>query len=227
MKRLIGLLIAAVLLLNSISVLGIAEAEMSISADRRSIKLKQNETFKMDVRVHAPDGVDTSITVTCDNDNVTVSKGEHTENKTELTITGKKEGGSIIKAYMTSTPEVVAEIIVIVTRSVAMSDADKEASEKVYYLSDYSFFYYENKDCYVLLFSLQDKNETRIAAPAKVDIRIANDMGVTVYEKTRYITSVDFTTWTNAFYGERYLGSIYIDPDDIVKGESDSGNVYL
>lgn len=26
-----------------------------------------------------------------------------------------------------------------------MSDADKEASEKVYYLSDYSFFYYENK----------------------------------------------------------------------------------
>ena len=93
MKRLIGLLIAAVLLLNSISVLGIAEAEMSISADRRSIKLKQNETFKMDVRVHAPDGVDTSITVTCDNDNVTVAKGEHTENKTELTITGKKRGG--------------------------------------------------------------------------------------------------------------------------------------
>ena len=58
-------------------------------------------------------------------------------------------------------------------------------------------------------------------------MRIVNDEGIVVYEKTKYVTLHDFSTWSSAFYGERYLASIYIAPEDIAQGTTSSGNVFF
>lgn len=53
-----------------------------------------------------------------------------------------------------------------------MSNEEWAKTKKVQYISDRSFFFYDNEDVFVLMFSFKDKDEKRIDAPAKVDIRI-------------------------------------------------------
>lgn len=200
-----------------------ADTEVSISVDKPYITLKNGEKATVIVHVDAPEGESTAISGEYDNKNIcTVEKGRHSGGDTELTITGNGMGVSTVSAYVTDYPEIATEITV----DVSMSPAERKMIDKVKYISDRSFFYYENGECYVLLFGFKDEAEERIAAPAKVEMRIENGDEI-VYEKTHYITPNEFSTWTNAFYGERYLASVAIDPADIADGSSSSGNVYF
>ena len=226
MKRLASMIIIAMLCIGCFVCMSIAEdmPSVSISVDKASVTVKNGDSITVTVHVDAPDGEDTTISGSYDNKYIcsaTISK--HIGNDTELTITGTGMGVGVVTVFVEGHPEVTTDITV----NVKMSAEEKEMINKVKYLSDRSFIYYDDADSYVLLFSLKDANETRIAAPSKVDIRIENDKGVIVYKKTHYLTPHNFSTWTSTFYGERYLASVYIDPADIMEGESSSGNVYF
>jgi hypothetical protein len=103
----------------------------------------------------------------------------------------------------------------------------KEQVPTVSYLADRSVQYEKLDQCHLLLFSLQDDNNNRIASDATIDIEIVNDNGETVYSKSHQITSSNFGNWTSAFYGERFLASVYISDTDIISGSSKKGTIYF
>lgn len=197
---------------------------LSISVDKPTVTVKNGDSVTVTVHVDVPDGGSSAISGYYDNKYIcTASIGEHFGNSTELTITGTGMGVSTITVCIEDHPEVTVDITVNVT----MSSEEKKMIDSVKYLSDRSFFYYDNEDQFVLLFALKDENETRIAAPSEVKVRIENDEGVIVYEDTHYLTPHDFSTWTSVLHGERYLASVRIDPEKITESNSSSGTVYF
>lgn len=151
------------------------------------------------------------------------SFGASTVDSQEIIITGCGSGISKTTIYIADNPDIFIDIQVNVT----MSSEEYKQVNAVQYISDRSFFFYDDAEAYVLSFSMLDAEEVRIKAPVVVDIRIVNDDNTTVYEDTRYVTMADYGTWTHAFYGERLLGAIYIEPDEIAEGTTDSGSVFF
>lgn len=100
-------------------------------------------------------------------------------------------------------------------------------SRTVEWLSEYDFFYYEDDASFVLLFELADEDKVPMAASGAAKIKIVNGDGVTVYEEMRLFETADFGEWTYNGTEEKYLASIYIDPDEITKGASSEGKVYF
>lgn len=111
--------------------------------------------------------------------------------------------------------------------SLNMTASEKTAANSVQWLSDRSVQHSANDKTQTLLFSLKDSSETRIKAPAVVDIRIVNNAGVTVYQKTRIVKTTDFGTWTSSAYGERLLASVVIKDSDITPGTTEEGKIYF
>ncbi len=198
--------------------------EYSITLDKSTITVKNGESVTVTVHVNAPEGASYSIGGSYENKYVcSASLGTKNGNDTSLVITGTGYGVSTVSVYVNGHPETEK----VITVNVTMSNEEWAKTKKVQYISDRSFFFYDNEDVFVLMFSFKDKDEKRIDAPAKVDIRIENDDGVVVYEKTKYVNMHDFGTWTSAFYGERYLAAVYISPEDIMESSSSDGNVYF
>ncbi len=114
---------------------------------------------------------------------------------------------------------------------------DYESSPPIYFetfkdtgvewISDYRFLYYNETSEYVLLFELSDENENAISADGAVDIRIVNDSGATVYKETREFSSNNFEEWIYDEEREVYVAAIYIEPGDMVRGNTASGMVYF
>ena len=95
------------------------------------------------------------------------------------------------------------------------------------WLLNWEFFYYDDKEEFVLLFELADKNEVPISSTGTAEIRIVNDVGEVIYERTRFFSEDDFSKWTQGNGNEYYYASIYIAPDDIYAGLSEKGIVYF
>ncbi len=103
----------------------------------------------------------------------------------------------------------------------------KDPSESIAYLGDRSIQFDDIDEMFTLLFSFKDENETRISAPATLQIRIVNDNNETVYNAEHHVSEYDFGTWTSALHGDRLLGSVEIPLASINTGSSDSGKIYF
>ena len=147
-----------------------------------------------------------------------VFEGSVTSGSRKFTISAPQAEGS------GEPGEVYGEITV---NNEGISEDDAAQADSVHYIGDRGFFKYDDANAYVLNFSLKDTNEKNIASPAFVDIRIENDSGVTVYNEKRFIDRSNFGTWTSAFYGQRYMAGVYIQPEDITEGNTTSGTVYF
>ncbi len=138
--------------------------------------------------------------------------------------------GSDSREFTVALPSDDGTEIILATVTVTntgISENEKEQAGAVQYIGDRNFFKYDNENVYVLNFSFKDKDENRIAAPAYVDMRIENDNGVTVYEQRRYVNTKNFGTWTSSWYGDRYLASIRIKPEEITEGNITTGKVFF
>ena len=176
------------------------------------------------VTVYFENTTASNLSGTIHNTNIfNASFGASTADSRDITITGCGSGISKTTVYLADNPDISIDIQVKVT----MSSEERKQVNAVQYISDRSFFFYDDEEAYVLSFSLLNAEEERIKAPVVVDIRIVNDDDVTVFEDTRYVTMADYGTWTNAFYGERLLGAIYIKPEEITEGATESGSVFF
>lgn len=107
------------------------------------------------------------------------------------------------------------------------------SNENSLWMSDSRFQYYEEESNYVLLFELLGEENDVISADndyptsGNVDIRIVNDNELVVYEETISYTKEDFEYWLDDNGVERYYVSIYIDPNEILSGETSIGTVYF
>lgn len=144
-----------------------------------------------------------------------------TDGVAKVKITGYGTGVTKTRVYLKDNSDVFVDIAIKVTPS----QEELFKLKAVEYLSDRDFFYYDDKEMYVILFSLKNKENERVKAPVTVVVKIVNDNNETVYEETHYVTMNDFGMWTSSLYGERLLASIYIDPDEIEKGTTRNGAV--
>lgn len=119
----------------------------------------------------------------------------------------------------------IAEINTISTKN--PTTLAKMFPQTVEWISERDFFYYEDYDKFVLVFELADEDEITMSSSGTVEIRIVNNDGVTVYEKTRTFTESNFEEWTYNETIEKYLASIYINPNDITPGTSSEGKIYF
>lgn len=101
------------------------------------------------------------------------------------------------------------------------------ADRKVWWISDWGFLYYAEKESYVLLFQLKDADKLPMSAGGTVKIRIVNDDNVTVYSQTHTFTSENFETWRFEDGEKLLLATIYISPGSITKGSTPNGTVYF
>ena len=100
-------------------------------------------------------------------------------------------------------------------------------SNRVEWISDYRFQYYEKESTYVLLYQLSDINKNPTYADGTVKVKIVNDDGVTVYNKEHSFSKNDFQEWIYDDVNEMYLATIYISPTSIEKGSTEKGTVYF
>lgn len=106
-------------------------------------------------------------------------------------------------------------------------DVETTDNVTVTWLSEYRFLYYEDFSKFVLLFELSNESETAVAAHGTVKIRIVNDDNITVYDKTRSFTELNFENWTYGDTEDLYLAAIYIELDEIISGSTELGTVYF
>ena len=119
----------------------------------------------------------------------------------------------------------VAEIDTLSTKN--PTTLAKMFPQTVEWISERDFFYYEDYDKFVLVFELADEDEVTMSSSGTVEIRIVNNDGVTVYENTRTFTESNFEEWTYNETIEKFLASIYIDPNDITPSSSSEGKIYF
>lgn len=100
-------------------------------------------------------------------------------------------------------------------------------SSNVETMKGWSFQYNSGTKDYSLFFGLCDENDNYVAADVSVAIRIENEYGEIVYNKTNWVTTKDFGAYSNTITGDRYLANVRIDEKDIVAGSSSSGTVYF
>ena len=136
-------------------------------------------------------------------------------------VTAKGEGTTTITATINN-EEYNRKIVV--TKKLNIKDIIKW---RVKYINHRSVEYVTLEKCQRLFFSLQDKNYDNMSAAAVIDIKIINDIGEKVYERTHNIESNDFNYWTTPFYGNKLLVNIDIPDTDIISGSSKSGIIYF
>lgn len=94
-------------------------------------------------------------------------------------------------------------------------------------LKGWYFQYNEVTNDYSVLFGLLDENDRYTSADVDVDIRIVNENDEEVYSATKSVTSDDFASFNSKAAGEEYLAEIRIPAEDISKGKSSNGTIYL
>ena len=94
-----------------------------------------------------------------------------------------------------------------------------------YYISNRSISYLENENCYRFCFALMDAFENYISCNATIEMSIVNDLGETVYQGTKYVTTSDYDEWYNIY--EEWLGTaVYIYDNEIKAGLCEEGVFY-
>lgn len=100
------------------------------------------------------------------------------------------------------------------------------SEDKVAYISQRQIWHNDNEQHYVLVFSLLDANEREIAAPADVSVSIVNKKGESIFNKQYHLTEENFQTW---YYNngaiKKYQATIYINDEELLEGNSDTGTI--
>ena len=217
MKRILSVLFLLCVFLMGTSIYASAE-EASFEVSETDVTIKGGKTHVVTIHMEA----NGEIVYEAENQDICTGKwSPFKDHNCDLTLQAVGAGKTTIIVYRSDSPEVTKEIEVTVTPS----DAEINQLKKVTYIGDDRFFDYENGGYFALQFALMDKDEKHISAPVTVDVKIVNDNDEVVYEKQRYVTSADFGTWTTTF-GDRYVSTIVIPPEDIIPGTSKSGAVY-
>ena len=104
---------------------------------------------------------------------------------------------------------------------------DSVSADNIETLKGWSFQYNSGTNDYSLFFGLLNEHDEYISAEVNVDIRIVNDRGEEVYSETQSVSKRDFGTYESQASGKQFLANIRISADDIRKGKSNNGTVYL
>lgn len=170
-------------------------------------------------------GSTASITIATGNyDYVIQILEKHLEdNKLTILMEGGIDTGESVITIKNKTGDVYAECTV---SNSGLTESQKANCKKVQHMSDAGFLFYEDWQEYVLHFSLKEASKERIKASCFVDVRIVNDNGLTVYEAPHYLGEDDFYYWDNAYYRDRLMAGLRINPDSIVGGDIETGTVY-
>ena len=94
-------------------------------------------------------------------------------------------------------------------------------------LKGWSFQYNSGSNDYSLFFGLLNDRDRYIASDVDVDIRIVNEKGEEVYSETRSVSKKDFGNYESQAAGTQYLANVRIPANEIKKGSSNNGTVYL
>lgn len=113
-----------------------------------------------------------------------------------------------------------------------MTSSEKANAEAVRGIWEWKVWHEDKENRFVLVFSLFNNSEGRIAAPAAVDIRIINDSDKTVYEATRIVKTSDYSirraeVETGSADEATYQATIYIDDSEITTGDATEGDIYF
>ena len=117
--------------------------------------------------------------------------------------------------------------VVLIFSLCACTTIGKIFQPRVEMMLERYFLYHEDSDKYALLFELADEDGIPMSSSGTVEIRIVNNDGVTVYNKTHTFTESNFEKWNFNDTSEKYLASIFINPSDITPGTSSVGKVYF
>lgn len=94
-------------------------------------------------------------------------------------------------------------------------------------LKGWSFQHNSGTNDYSLFFGLLNENGKYISDEVNVDIRIINDKEEEVYSATKTVSKEDFGHYESQASGSQYLANVRISADEITKGKSNNGTVYL
>ena len=95
----------------------------------------------------------------------------------------------------------------------------------VWYITDGKCQYEDG--VYTILFGFEDENNDELWINARIDLEIVDDNNEVLYKGFFYITELDYSIWSNAISGDKYLASIEISEDDILEGSTESGKIVL
>lgn len=137
-------------------------------------------------------GIDAQYCTSCNYKNTKTTYGDHKLNSQNICSTCNKQ-------------------------FINMTDTEKNTANKVYYLGDRKVEYDKNNDWFKFTFALKDKDYNKLNVPTLVDIRIENDNGVVVYEKTILIKTSDY---------KNNLATVYIKSSEIKGDYVDDGDFY-
>ena len=100
--------------------------------------------------------------------------------------------------------------------------ATTKKTPNVEFISDRTIYYEDDGGYHCFCFALLDEDQNYLKVAATVKIRIVNDLGVEVYNKTVKVTSSNYSTWTDGVV----RASIYIYDNEIVPGATEDGKFY-
>lgn len=93
------------------------------------------------------------------------------------------------------------------------------------WISNRSISYVDDIGGFRFCFALMNEEESYIACNATVEMSIVNDLGETVYEGTKYVTTADYGDWYN-IYEEWYGTAVCIYDEEITPGLVEEGTFY-
>ncbi len=117
-----------------------------------------------------------------------------------------------------------------ISSSPSISSVDELINNtEIQYIGNRTVDYDSANECHRIFWGFQNAAEEYIAADeGTISLRIENDAGQIVYDKTININKSNFTTWTNSYWDSaRLLGCYYLKDEDIEKGSSAKGSLYF
>lgn len=119
------------------------------------------------------------------------------------------------------------------TASTKTNEPSSETSSTLYgipnYITDRRVQYDEASKSHTVLWGFDETgNGDYVSAEATIYLKIVNDNGEIVYDKSHQVDKDDYTSFTNIYWDySRYLGFITINQTDIDKGTVSNGILYM
>ncbi len=120
--------------------------------------------------------------------------------------------------------KIITVLAVLIVVLCGCTSEDVTAARKI---DDYSFELTEDEKDYNLRFAICDKDGNYLSMNAKVDIRIVNSMGETVYKATKSFKKSDFDYYETQKDKNAFLANVRVKGEDITPGRAFDGTAYF
>lgn len=149
-------------------------------------------------------------------------------NATNKTVTWSSSNNGII-----TVDEGVVRAIAPGTATVTAKVGSKKSTckitvskEDITYIGNRNVDYDSAGKCHRLFFSfLLSDGKTEVSSSGVANIKIVNNDGITVYNKSKCFTPNNFSYWNSALYGRRYLCSIEIPNNELMESTTTHGTL--